>query len=125
MRRARTRVLLCTVLGLLAIFFVLVFATPAPRRPGVYVATKRSASRASIYTGRSPSVELAPGEKVNLNTAGQEELEQLDGVGQKLALAILEYRSVHGSFHSVEELTRVKGFGAERLERIRSYLTVE
>lgn len=110
---------------LLTAALILVFATPVPRKPGVYVSTEKSASRAAEYTGQSPSGELAPGKRVNLNAADQEELEKLDGVGEKLAEAILDYRASHGSFRSVDELTRVKGFGAERLERIRSRLTVE
>lgn len=113
------------LVGLAAVFLLLAFTLPAPRKPGVYVSTRRRASLAAEYTGQSPPTELAPGEMLNLNTAGQEELERLDGVGEKLAAAILAYRKAHGAFRSVEELTQVEGFGPGRLERLRPHLTVE
>ena len=63
-------------------------------------------------------------EKININTAGPEELEALEGVGPVLAARIVEYREAHGPFAGVEELTGVKGIGPGILERNRDRLTV-
>ncbi|ROV51751.1 ComEA family DNA-binding protein, partial [Neisseria chenwenguii] len=48
---------------------------------------------------------------VNINTAGEAELETLPGVGPAKAKAIVAYRSQHGQFKSVDELKNVKGIG--------------
>ena len=60
----------------------------------------------------------------NLNTATKEELVALPGVGPAKAQAILDYRSAHGPFKSIEELKDVKGIGAKRYEKIKGELTV-
>lgn len=47
--------------------------------------------------------------KVNLNTAGKEELMTLSGIGEVKAEAVIRYREEHGGFDSVEELKQVEG----------------
>jgi len=61
---------------------------------------------------------------LNLNTATKEELVALSGIGPAKAQAILDYRTQHGGFKSVDELKDVKGIGARRFEKLRSELTV-
>ena len=61
---------------------------------------------------------------INLNTATKEELVALPGIGPAKAQAILDYRSAHGPFKSVEEVKDVKGIGAKRFEKIKGELTV-
>ena len=61
---------------------------------------------------------------INLNTATKEELVALPGIGPAKAQAILDYRSAHGPFKSVEEVKDVKGIGAKRFEKLKGELTV-
>ena len=61
---------------------------------------------------------------INVNTATKEELVALPGIGPSKAQAILDYRSAHGPFKSVEEVKDVKGIGAKRFEKIKGELTV-
>jgi len=61
---------------------------------------------------------------INLNTATKDELVALPGIGPAKAQAILDYRSAHGPFKSVEEVKDVKGIGAKRFEKLKSELTV-
>ena len=49
---------------------------------------------------------------VSLNSAHVAELESLPGVGPVLAQRIVEWRMVHGPFHSIDELSEVTGIGA-------------
>lgn len=72
------------------------------------------------------SVSPAPkaGEKVNINTASKEQLENLDGIGAALADRILSYRQKHGKFQKIEELKEVSGIGSKKFEAIRSFVTV-
>ena len=66
---------------------------------------------------------LEGGEKVNLNTAGREELMTLPGIGEKRADAILAYRQANGPFSTPEELTDVDGIGEGILEGLIDYVT--
>ncbi len=61
---------------------------------------------------------------VDLNLATEAELRLLPGVGEKLALAILGDREAHGSFETVEDLTRIPGIKTGRLEQLRPFITV-
>jgi competence ComEA-like helix-hairpin-helix protein len=61
--------------------------------------------------------ELSSGEKVNLNTATQEELESLPGVGPVLAERIIEARSKQ-QLTSLADLDRVPGIGPKMLEKL-------
>jgi competence protein ComEA len=54
----------------------------------------------------------AQAEKVNINTANAEQIAAaLNGVGDNKAKAIVEYRSSHGKFKSIESLENVDGIG--------------
>jgi len=61
---------------------------------------------------------------INLNTATKDELVALPGIGPAKAQAILDYRTAHGSFKSIEEVKDVKGIGAKRFEKIKGELAV-
>lgn len=62
--------------------------------------------------------------KVNINTAGAEELVSLKGVGAATAQNILNYREANGRFKSVEDLQNVKGIGGKRFERLKDQIAV-
>ena len=64
-------------------------------------------------------------EKVNINTASQEELENLPGIGEALAGRIVEYRRENGAFAAPEDLLGVKGIGEKTLEEMREYMILE
>jgi competence protein ComEA len=59
---------------------------------------------------------------LDLNTATQQELEQLDGVGPAIAANIFAYREQHGGFASLDELDEVSGIGEAKLAAIRAQL---
>ena len=58
--------------------------------------------------------------KVNINTADAVALESLKGIGPAKAADIISYRSEHGNFASVDDLTKVKGIGPKTLESIKA-----
>lgn len=57
--------------------------------------------------------------KVNINQADLAQLETLPGIGAKKAQAIIDYRTANGSFHSLEDLGKVKGIGPKMLEKLK------
>ncbi|MFJ2646646.1 helix-hairpin-helix domain-containing protein [Streptomyces sp. NPDC087420] len=61
-----------------------------------------------------------PAEPVGLNTATAEQLDTLPGVGPVLAQHILDYRTEHGGFRSVDELREVNGIGDRRFADLRA-----
>lgn len=63
------------------------------------------------------------GGKVDLNTASAEQLDALPGVGPVTAKAIIDWRSQHGKFTSVDQLGEVDGIGPARLAKLRDLVT--
>jgi len=63
--------------------------------------------------------------RFDLNRAERSDLEQIPGVGPKLAQAIVDHRDEKGRFLSVEQLRDVKGMGPATYDKIRPFLRVE
>lgn len=61
--------------------------------------------------------------KVSLASATLEQLDAIDGIGPTLAKRIVEYRTQHGGFRSVDELRQVDGIGEKRFESLREAVT--
>ena len=61
---------------------------------------------------------------VSLNSGTLEQLETLDGVGPALAQRIIDYRTAHGGFRSLDELDQVSGFGPARMAALHGHVTL-
>ena len=76
--------------------------------------------------GAAPSslaAERSPIAKININTAGVDELTELPGIGEAYARRIVEYREKYGPFKKVEDLLNVRGIGDRTFEKIRQRVT--
>ena len=62
--------------------------------------------------------------KININTANQAQLEQLEGIGEITALRIIEYRKQNGKFKTIEDLKNVKGIGDAKFDKIKDDIEV-
>lgn len=62
--------------------------------------------------------------KVNINTANEDELLSLSGIGPAKAASIIAYRQENGRFQKVEDLVNVSGIGEKSLEKILDQITV-
>jgi comEA protein len=63
--------------------------------------------------------------KLNVNTATEEELISVKGIGSVTAKAIIDYRTQTGGFTSLDQLLEIKGIGEKKLAEIKKYLTIE
>ena len=83
-----------------------------------------SSSSDTNYYLSKPSLTAASGNKIRLNSANAEQLQQLSGIGEKKAEAILQYRQQHGKFKSIDELQNIKGIGPKLLQKNKDRLTL-
>jgi competence protein ComEA len=70
--------------------------------------------------GQPPS---GPKPPVSLNRATLDQLDALPGVGPVLAQHILDFRSSHGPFRSVDQLRQISGIGERKLTQLKPLLT--
>ncbi|EEI9899150.1 helix-hairpin-helix domain-containing protein [Listeria innocua] len=62
--------------------------------------------------------------KVNINSATKVDLQQVPGIGDSKATAIIEYREKEGLFQTIEDLKNVTGIGEKTVEKLKEYLDV-
>jgi len=77
--------------------------------------------RGAVAAGAAPA---AAGARVDINSAGADELAKLPGVGPAKARAIIEYRS-EAPFQKPEDLRKVKGIGDKLYDRLKDQIRVE
>jgi competence ComEA-like helix-hairpin-helix protein len=101
-----------SLFGLLLVAAALMTALSRLYRPGGVTAVR--------WPGATEDREADdPGDaRVDLNAAGDEELQRLPGVGPVVAGRILAERAAGGPFASVEDLTRVPGLGPARVRAL-------
>ncbi len=63
-------------------------------------------------------------EPLNVNEASEAELVTLKGIGPVYAERIVDYRSEHGRFESVDQLADVKGIGEKTVASIKDEVAV-
>lgn len=104
------------VVGILVLLLVLALAARYLRR---------RPAPAQVPTTTQPVPVTTPvAAPVDINTAGVDELAQLPGVGPAAARRIVEYRDEYGRFGSLDELSRVEGFDADRVVGLSDRATV-
>ncbi len=98
---------------------------------GYYFALRGSGELSSSYVVTAqtaePTPEIVPEEErtVNINTAPADELEELNGIGEKLALEIIRYRDENGPFEHEYEIMDVPGIGDGVYAKIKDSITVK
>ena len=75
-------------------------------------------SRGAANGPGAPASSAASG-PVNLSTATAAQLDALPGIGPVTAQKILDYRTQHGGFSSVDELDAIPGIGPARIDQLR------
>lgn len=73
---------------------------------------------------RSGSRAAGSGAKVNINRATADQLLDLSGVGQVTAQRIVDWRTRHGRFTSIDQLREVGGIGPAKFNRLKESVTL-
>lgn len=64
--------------------------------------------------------------KINLNTASEDELIKVDGIGPVTAAKIIKYRNDRGGkFKNLEELMNISGIGEKKFQKLKNYFYIE
>ena len=61
---------------------------------------------------------------ININTAGQNELMELPGIGESIANKIIAYREENGKFKTIEDIKNVPGIGDSKFANIKDMIKV-
>lgn len=93
-------------------------AAPVSDGQQVVVPRRGAISGAAAASGGGGAAVAASG-PVSLSSATPEQLDALPGVGPVTAQKIVDYRTQHGAFHSVDELDAIPGIGPARLADLR------
>lgn len=79
---------------------------------------------AGIEDSQSGKSQNQKEKKININTANEQELESLKGIGPATAKNIIRYREEYGGFSSIEEIKNVKRIGDKIFEKIKADICV-
>lgn len=83
----------------------------------ILIPSKQETTTDSLSKGGGYS--LYSDSRININTAGSEELQMLDGVGPVTAQKIIDYRETNGSFKSIEDIKNVSGIGDKTYDKFK------
>lgn len=102
-------------------------AAPAGTEPADPAGPAESEMTAASEAGPTAKETVAAsqqGGKININTAGKEELMELTGIGEARALAIIEYRETYGGFGYIEEIMNISGIKEAAFSKIKDRICV-
>ncbi len=98
------------------------FAAASSKIDSAIAAEEDTGKSASPVSGRKEALATSP---VDLNRAGLNDLVAVPGIGSVTAQRIIDYRTANGRFTTVDDLLKVKGIGAKKLEQIKRYVRAD
>lgn len=92
------------------------------------VETPQSSSKSStsipITSGEKGQNSQDNHDKININQADAQQFQTIDGIGEKRAKMIIQYRQEHGSFKQIEDLKKITGIGDKTFEKLKDKVSV-
>ncbi|WP_408021374.1 helix-hairpin-helix domain-containing protein [Staphylococcus epidermidis] len=75
-------------------------------------------------TLNSSDVKINTNQPLNLNSATEEQLKNIPGIGPSKAKEILNYREQNHGFNSIDDLMKIKEFGKKTFEKLKEHFTI-
>lgn len=85
--------------------------------------TKNTNSSSKNSESSSNNSDKKSSDKVNINTATEDELMSISGIGEAKAKAIISYREENGNFEKIEDIMNVSGIGQSLYDKIKENIT--
>lgn len=117
MKETQPNFLLYLLLGIAFLLGAIVIAYP-------YLFVQEPAPVVVLTDGTQISGEGSPQELLNINTATEDEFQELKGIGPVLAKRIVEYREANGGFARLEDLKQVAGIGEQTFAKLENQITL-
>ncbi len=119
--------------SIFAILFLALWAVPAQAQvctPSLtpeqaFLAVTNLTGSNGGSTKLSANVLINSPKVININTASEAELTQLDGIGAKKAQQIILYRQMIAPFATADDLANVKGIGKATVDKNRHRITTQ
>lgn len=124
-----------TIITIICVFVITVVGTFLLRlesddTSGIIKSDKSAEIEAAIDSAKSSNL-VSSGEYdadvyglININTAEKDLLVLLDGIGEKRAEDIIEYRQTH-PFKRIEDIKKIDGIGQKTFDKIKNQICVE
>lgn len=90
----------------------------------IHIMTKKEYEAKSKVNNEGAGAKSEDSDLVNINTAGEDELMKLTGIGETKAKAIIAYREEKGRFSNIEDIKNVSGIGESTFLNIKLQITV-
>lgn len=99
-------------------------AKPLKDGEQITVYSRQETAANETLTGKEgSSFSSGEGKKIDINTADEETLMQISGVGSQRAKAIIKYRQDNGGFSSIEDIMQVEGIKKGMFEKIKEQIS--
>ena len=111
------------LIGITAVFFCIL--------TGVFIGRNLTRSYIPVdhaihsQAGESTGSKESNDGKIDINTATEQQLMLLPGIGETTAKRIIEYRTEHNGFSTIEDIMHVSGIGEKKFEQMKPYIKVE
>lgn len=91
----------------------------------IYIPSTKEEISTYIFEGSSELTNKEEKLMININTATEEELQKLQGIGSSTAIKIINYRKENSKFNSIEEIKNVSGIGDSKFNKIKDNICVK
>jgi comEA protein len=129
LRRALTLAALAVFVAAVAVTLTTPATAEAENRPLASDKVAASKKRAGKNEKQKPRKTPRSGKilvgVLNINTASEDQLQMLPGIGPAKAERVVAYRTKRGKFQRVRDLRRVKGIGYKTVKKLEPHLTVK
>ena len=90
----------------------------------IYIPTLEDKENGNYIQSENSIQEKKTDGRININTASEEELMTLPGIGKSKAESIIKYRTDNGKFNSVEELMNIQGIKDGVFTKIKDKISI-